>query len=205
MSTSATAKALPSSARAIDGLRDDIDERAMVQGVGQRVAPGRLHERLGLAGDPALGGAEDQEQDEGGDERRRERDDDDVPADLVELGEDRHGITPDPDDADHLAVEAEREVLAQDGLGREGRAGGIARRGVHDVHDGAVAGTGLAERGGNRRGGPAQRGVVGEDDGPIGPPDLDAQDRLGRDERLELAFDDGSSVARLRARREIVG
>ena len=71
---------------------------------------------------------------------------DDVAAHLVELGEDRHRIPPDADDAHHLSVEAEREEFAQDGGRAQGRAGRAARGNVDDVYDGSISGTGLDER-----------------------------------------------------------
>ncbi len=50
MSTSATAKAVFSDARPIDSLGDDVDERAVVERLGQRVATGRVDESLASGG-----------------------------------------------------------------------------------------------------------------------------------------------------------
>ena len=55
---------------ALDLAGEVGDERAVVQRPGQRVALGRLDERGGLAGQPALRRAEDQEQQDRGDDGR---------------------------------------------------------------------------------------------------------------------------------------
>ena len=44
----------------LDRLRQGLDQGAVVRDAGERVPAGRLDERVGLAVDPALGGAEDQ-------------------------------------------------------------------------------------------------------------------------------------------------
>ncbi len=189
----------------VHGPGDGIDQGAVVQGAGQRIALGRVHQRLGLAGDPALRGTEDEEQDERGNEGRRQGHDDDVPAHLVELGEDRHGIAPDTHDPDDRPVEAEREVLAHDRRGRERGTAGVARGDIDHVHHGRVAGGRPRER--SRHGcdhSPEGR-IVGEDDRPVRSPDLDAQDGSRRDQRSELPFDDRLALAGQRAGGEIVG
>ena len=45
----------------------------------------------------------------------------------------------------------------------------------------------------------------GEDHRPVGSPNLDAEDRLGGDERPQLALDDGLALTRERTRLEVVG
>ncbi len=115
--------------RPLDGHSQLVDEGSVVELPGERVAPSGLDQGDRLARDPALGGAEDQGQHDGGDERRDEGRDHDVPAQPVELGEDRDSVTPDGEDRLDAAIGLERKVLAQDAGAGERSPGSLAEIG----------------------------------------------------------------------------
>ena len=114
MSTSATPIAASSSPRSLDAGGDEVHQRAVVEGAGQGVLIGRVEERRGLAGDPALGGTKDEVQDDRRDQTGRDRQQDDVAPDRLEAREDGRRVAPDTDDGADLAVGDEREVFAHD-------------------------------------------------------------------------------------------
>ena len=71
----------PSRSCALDLGGQVRHQRSVIERVGQRIAPRRLDEGRGLARQPALGRAEDEEQQHRGDDRGGQRDRDDVPSD----------------------------------------------------------------------------------------------------------------------------
>ncbi len=166
---------------------EQADDRAVVERAGQRVAPGRFDEFGRLAGQAALGGPEDEEQQGGRDQRGGQGHEHDVASDGRESIEDRHGIAPDPDDTEDLAVDREREVLAQQRRGAEGIGTGLGRLGRKD-HRPGLAADGQGEVATDRHRLPADGWVVRGHDGAIGPAQFDAQDLAGSDERRELDF-----------------
>ena len=103
----------PVAPRLLDDPGELADEGAVVQQPGQRVAPRRVDQGDRLAADPALRRPEDERQCDGRHDRGSQRGDHDRLPQPVELGEDRHRVTPDPDDGLDPAVGLEREVLAQ--------------------------------------------------------------------------------------------
>ena len=165
------------------GLECELtDDRAVIERACQRIAPGRLHELGGLSGQATLGSPEDQEQQRRGDQRGRQRDEHDVPADRGKAVEDRDRIPPDPDDAEHLPVHRDREVLAQQGRGAERIRTGLGR------DDGGLGRATDRERevADDRHREPADGRIVGGRDRAVGPAQLDAQDLTGPDQGREL-------------------
>ncbi len=191
-------------AGAFDLLREQADQRAVVERVGQRVAAGRLEQGGRLARQPCLCGAEHEEQQPGRDQRRRQRHDDDLAAHPVEAGQDRDRVAPDADDAADLAVHAERQELAQDRRRCERPRPGC---GLADRTDGRLRGPAEGERDVAVDGGrdAAKAGLAGGDDRAIGSPELDAQDLARSRERRELALEPGDIRRRRRGRRTQLG
>ena len=97
----------------LDLLGEIADERAVVERFRQRVAAGRLEEGLRLAREPRLRRPEHQEQQPRRDDAGRQRDDDDLAPHRFEPLDDRHGVAPDADHAEDLAIDAEWQELAQ--------------------------------------------------------------------------------------------
>ncbi len=114
-----------------------------------------------------------------------------LPADLLELGEDRNRIAPDPDDAADLSVGDQREVFADDVGRAEGRPGSLAGGDVGDAGRRSVAGQGRDEIGAHRTRPATSQRVVGRDDPAIRAADLDPEDLAGRDERREPPLEGG--------------
>ena len=73
-------------AEALDRGADGLDQGAVVEHPGERVAAGRLDQRDRLAGDPLLGGAEDEVQHARGRDRGADRHDHHVPPRGVDRG-----------------------------------------------------------------------------------------------------------------------
>jgi hypothetical protein len=132
MSTERDAERRAGGAGVLDVVRKMRDQRTVVQGPGERVAPRRLHELHGLSGEPGLGRPEDEEQQQRGDQPGRQRDEDDIPPDVGESDEDGGSVAPHDDDAADLAASLDRQLLADDHLGRQGRrtlrGGGVGDR-----------------------------------------------------------------------------
>ena len=140
---------------------------AVVGRAGQRVAPGRLDQLVGLAADPGLGGAEDEEQDERRHEPGRQRDHDHVLAHRAETRGDRLAVAPDADHGQDAVAVLEREVLAQERFRREGRAERLGRRRAGERR-GRRAGDRLGEVGTGSPQAADRAEVVGCDDVPSG-------------------------------------
>ena len=191
-------------AGALDARRHQGDECPVVERAGQRVAIERIDERLGLARDAALGRAEHEIQDDRRDEPGRQRHEDDVPADRIEGREDRRRVAPHADHAADLPVGDQREVFADHVSRRERRPGRLAQLCVGDAGRRGLA----AERGrevGRRRADQAtRRGVVGRQDAPVGPADLDPQDLARPDERCQSPLERGLALRRRAGRSQIV-
>ena len=157
----------------------------MVERAGQRVAPGRLDELEGLAGQPSLGGPEDEEQQDRRRQRRAEGDDDDVAADIVEPREDRDAVAPKPDDPDNVPVDVcDRQALTEDPGTVEvhcGRAR-LGQRHDRNVRSGVECGRGSAGIGCGRDGG-EQRAV--------GSSELGVTDPIAPDEGAEFGLERG--------------
>ena len=204
MSTSATPSGAPAvRARSID-LGEVGDERAVVERPGQRVAAGRLDELRGLPGEPGLGGPEDEEQERGGDQPGAQRDEDDVPPDVGEAGEDGRGVAPHDDDAADLAAGLDRQLLADDRLGRERRgAGRGGRLGDRDDRRLGVALGGGRERRVGGGGSSAGARLAGRDDRAIRPADLDAEQLTRARERRELLLERLHPIGRWRGGVEV--
>ena len=171
------------------------DERAVVQRFGQRIELGRLDEGGGLPRQAVLRGPEDQEQQPGGEHRRRQGHDDDVAAEVVEPGQDRDGVAPDPHDGTNLASGADRQELAQDGRRAEvARAGlRLSQRDERDSRrpgrgDVRGAGTGLNTR---------QPGIATGDDRAVETAELHPQDLARTDQAREVRLE----VSPVRGRR----
>ena len=104
--------------------REATDHGSMVERPGERIAAGRLHQLRGLTGQATLGRPEDQEEQRRGDQRGGQRDEHDVTTNERQAIDDRHRIAPDRDDTEHLAIDADRQVLAQEGRRAENAGAG---------------------------------------------------------------------------------
>ena len=185
MSTRAMPSGRPLGTSRLDLVGQQGDEGAVVEQPGQRVAPGRVHERRGLAGEPGLGGPEDQEEQGRGDERRGQRHEDDLAADVIEAGEDRHRVAPDADDAPDLAIDRDAAGTRAGPSASRGRPGAAAA--AVGRADGGLGRARERRRRTRRRpaGPPAERRIAGRDDRAVGAAQLDAEDLAGPDQGRE--------------------
>ena len=119
---------LPGRPSRLDGRGEGRHEAAVVRRIGQRIAPGRLDQLVGLAADPGLGGPEDEEQDERRHEPGGQRDHDHVLPHRAETRGDRLAVAPDADHGQDAVAVLERQVLAQERFRRQGRAERLGRR-----------------------------------------------------------------------------
>ena len=180
------------------------DQRAVVQGSGERITAGRIHEGHGLARQATLGRSEDQEQDKGGDEAGAQGDGHDIEPDTVQAGKDREGIAPHGDDRPDLAGSADRQELAD-----HGRRAEIARTrarvaGWHQVGGRPSGGRLVHPRlAAAHRGSGEPRGT-GRNDRPIEPSKLDAEDLARTDQGPQMRLEGRSfRLGRAGARIEV--
>ena len=113
------------------------------------------------------------------------RDEHDIAPDRCEPLQERHGITPDPDDAEHLAVDGDRQEFAQERRRAERVRTSLGALGRED-RGLRLAADREGELGADRHRGPADRGVARGHDRAVWRAQLDAQDLPGSDERREL-------------------
>ena len=183
------------------------DHRAVVERPGERVAPGRLHQLRGLPRQATLGRPEDQEEQRRGDQRGGQRDEHDVATNERQAIEDRHRVAPDRDDAEHLAIDADRQVLAQEGRRAENAGTGSRCFRGQDLRPGCPAdGQREFTLDGDARA--ADRRVVRGHDRAVRPAELDPQDLVRARQGRQLSFELGGSRARIGDRgggREIRG
>ncbi len=169
------------------------DRSAMVEQTGQRVAPAGIDKGPGLAGQPALGGLEDEVQQEAQEERRGDHHEGDLAGRVGHRVQDRLGVPVDLEDARNGAVgTGDRNVLLEQlavgrkAGGRRVRVVGADDRGRHLTR---------VERGLEvvvRAEVPAaQVGPVAVEDGLVGAEDLDVDDPVRLDQGGQPGLDLG--------------
>ena len=156
-----------------------------------------VDERLGLARDATLRGAEHQIQDDGGDEPGGHGHDGHVPADRIERVEDRGRVAPHADDGPHLAAGDQREVLAQDVPGRQRPADRLAQGHIVDAGGRRLAGKRRREVRGTGCDDALGLGPVRRQDPTVRQPDLDPED-VARATRLVRWHEVGQSRVEIR-------
>ena len=152
---------------------------------GQGVVPGRRDERVRLAVDPGLRGAEDEEQHARRDDRGGEREDDDVAPEVVEPGEQRIGVAPQPATRTVRSLLPEGQVLADQG-GRAGRPRPRPRPAPASTTATVGEPGSAARKSGDRlRDAPCWRGVARRDDAAVRRAELRVGDAAFREQRPE--------------------
>ena len=184
----------PRRPRALDLASQMPDERAMVERACERIANGRFEQRGRLAGQPALGGTEDEEEQAGRDEPGRERDEDDVATEVRQAGEDRNRVPPDCQHPHHPAAREQREVLLQDRRRVERPRTGFRSVRGDDGRLRLLVAQGFSERraGGHRMA--AELGHVGGEDAAVQKPQLDSDDLAVPEQLPQLVLDPAELV-----------
>ncbi len=162
----------------------------MVQETCQRVPSRRFQELGRLAGDPALGGPEDQEQEGRHDRCRGEGHQHDLAAHGVETGEDRRGVAPQGDDrlGAILGVQ-QRQVLAEQARLGDRAPDRFARFALAQDRGLDLAGDTPGERVGHL-GRLAVGGSIGrDDDATVRRTQLDAEEVAALQQTVEVSLD----------------
>ena len=194
-STRATPSGVPAARARSISAGEVGDERAVVQRPGQRVPLGRLDERGGLAGQPALRRAEDQEQQDRGDDaavsvtRTTSRR---ISSRRARIGTASRQIPTTPRTWPPVLIG--RNSRRTVGLPRSpGPAAGI--RDV-DETDARLARRRRPRRAARRHDDPGEGRIAGGDDRAVEPAQLDAEDLAGPGQGGELLLEGGARRAR---------
>ena len=126
----------------------------------------------------------------------RQRHEDDVPAHCVEGREDRRRVAPHADHAADLPVgDRAGSIRGPRQSCASGVPAGLAQPRVGDAGRRGLAAERGREVGRRRADQAARRGVVGRQDAPVGPADLDPQDLARSDERCQSPLERGLALA----------
>ena len=188
-----------------DACGDEVHQRAVVERAGQCVPVGRVDEGGGLAADPGLGGAEDEEQDDRGDQTRRQGQSMMLRRTASSCARIGAASRQTPTTARTWpSVTSGKYSRTTSVAPRPGPTASLAPTCV-DRSGRRLAAQGSGEVGRRARLRPVDRRIVRGDDPAVGQADLDPDDLAGSDELRETASRGRPAFGGRAGRAEVVG
>ena len=169
----------------LERLRQEGDDRAVIEHPSQRVAPRRLEQLAMLPGEPYLRRAEEEEQHAGQQQPGNDDDEHDLGPRRLDAGHDVGRVPPEGHHREGRPVARDRQVFLHHAMDVLLVAGGLQRAPRLDERRARLAADGGAHLVARRPDGPDRVARVGHEHAAVEGADFDADDRVPFAERVE--------------------